>query len=436
MTQQHIKISQDTSALTAANANQGSNITRLQDNRQHTIVQQKLSENTTTSDLPIQRAVKDATVTWGVTHIVKLEGDSLFGNVKGDALSNELKPSEGGQLKKGDILVIDDAPVFISRRGSNQENSQKRKEDRKGEKIYEWVQVLEIIHKQGPPTIFSRNEMYVRKETIQIQEKLAQKETIKNEIELANIEDWEKEDMPKEIAKIALLWGNKGRHERRRSLGVISINKKDREKLDKGSGRHWEQEDDGWDVAKDMAYEKHEPESGKKQWRIKAVVKGTNKLVGVLIVEERDESPLYLRWMIGNPNIKGGGTALLAAVKILLQSHDTAKKIDVISAYTAKESYTKAGFVVAEDDETEDHEEHAKEDDKKNEHKKGEEFNLTLSKDDSRKTAIPEEYRSFKPKPYKKVQPNDDPSYLKDKKELDEEDSLEETMKKLGLHND
>jgi hypothetical protein len=434
MTQQHIKISEDKVSSTAANANQGNNITRLQDNRQHTIVQQKLSENTTTSDLPIQRAVKDATVTWGVTHIVKLEGNSLFGN--GDGLSNELNPSKGGQLKKGDILVIDDAPVLISRRGSNQENTKKREVDKKGENVHEWVQVLKIIHKPGQPIVFPPHEMYVRKETIQIQEKLAQKGTTKNEIELANIEDWEKEDMPKEITKIALLWGNKGRQERRRSLGVININKKDREKRDKGSGRYWEQEDDGWDVAKDMAYEKHEPESGKKQWRIKAVIKGTNTLVGVLIVEERNESPLYLRWMIGNPNIKGGGTTLLAAVKILLQSHDTAKKIDVISAYTAKESYTKAGFVVAEDDETEDHEEHAKEEDKKKEHKKGEEFNLTLSKDDSRKTAIPEEYRSFKPKPYKKVEPNDDPSYLEDKKELDEEDSLEETMKKLGLHDD
>jgi hypothetical protein len=424
MTLQHIKISEDTSALTAANASQGNNITRLQDNRQHTIIQQKLSENTIKNELPIQRAVKNAEVTWGITHIVKLEENSLFGNE--DGLSNELNPSKGGQLKKGDILVIDDAPVLISRRGSNQENTQKRKEDKKGEKIYEWVQVLKIIHKQGPPTIFSPNEMYVRKETIQIQEKLAQKDTTKNEIELANIEDWEAEGMPREIAKIALLWGNKGRHERRRSLGVIDINKKDRKERDKGSGRHWEQEDDGWDVAKDMAYEKHEPESGKKQWRIKAVIKGTNTLVGVLIVEERNESPLYLRWMIGNPNIKGGGTALLAAVKILLKSHDTAKKIDVISAYTAKESYTKAGFVVAKNDE---HEE-----DKV--HKKGEEFNLTLSKESFKEEDITKEYSSFKPKPYKEVEPNDDPSFLEDKIELDEEVSLEETMKELGLHGE
>lgn len=423
MTQRHIKISQDTSALTAANASKGNNITRLQDNRQHTVVQQKLSENTTTNDLPIQRVAKNAIVTWGITHIVKLEGDSLFGN--GDGLSTELDPSEGGQLKNGDTLVIDDTPVLISRRGSNQENTQKRKEDKKGEKIYEWVQILEIIHKHGPPTIFPRNEMYVRKETIHIMEEPVLKDSTKNKIELQNIKDWEAEEMPKELAEIALLWGNKGRHERRRSLGVIKINKKDREKRYKGSGRYWEQEDDGWDVAKDMAYEKHEPESGKKQWRIKAVIKGTNTLVGVLIVEERNESPLYLRWMIGNPYIKGGGTALLAAVKILLKSHDKAEKIEVTSAYTAKESYTKVGFVVAED---EGHDEH----DEDKVHKKGEEFNLTLSKESFTEKDIHEDYRSFEPEPYIKAQSEQVSIPIEDKEELDEI-SAEEMRKKLGL---
>ncbi|MET3026587.1 hypothetical protein ABXT06_07930 [Flavobacterium sp. UW10123] len=429
MTQQHKKISENETTVIAANATQGNNTTKLQDNRKLSVVQRKLSENITTSDLPIQRVIKNATVTWGVTHIVKLEGNSLFGNDHG--LSNELKPSEGGQLKKGDTLKIDDAPVLISRRGSNQEIAKKREEDKKGEKVYEWVRVLKIIHNDGGEMSFDTNEMYVRKETIHVEEKSEHKAVKNNDIELENITDWKKERMPEQLAKIAVLWGNKGRHARTRSTGVIAINKADREDREKGSGRHWEQEDDGWDVAKDMAYETHVPfYKDLRQWRIKAVEKNTKELVGVLIVEELQDSTLYLRWMIGNPNIKGGGSALLAAVKKLL-TQTGAASIEVTSAYTAKESYTKAGFVVAEDHE-EDHEEHSGEKDKKEEHKKGEEFNLTLSKESFTEEGIHKDYRSFKPEPYTKAQSEEESIPIKDKEELDEV-SPEEIMKKLKL---
>lgn len=439
MIQHQEKISENKTQAAAANINRGATAVQLKDNREHSVVQQKLSKNNTANEIPIQRVEKNAAVTWNVTHLVELTGGSLFG--EGNGLTNELSPAEGGQLKQGDKLVIDDAPVLISRRGSNQENAPKRKEDKKGEKVYEWVQVLAIIHNTGLVTRFPANKMYVRKETIHVQEVEKPKDPTTNHIELRNIEDWEKEGMPLELAKIAVMWGNKGRLERRRSTGVIAINKEDRTKRYKGSGRYWGQEDDGWDVAKDMAYEKHKPtEPEAKQWRIKAVIKGTDKLVGVLIVEERDGS-LYLRWMIGNPNIKGGGTALLAAVKILLQAHGTADKIDVTSAYTAKDSYTKADFVVNKDDQDEEDnadEDHKEKDDKEKdgdkEHKKGEEFELTLSKADSRKKTIPEEYRSFVPIPYGKNKKEEEKEpHLNNKKELDEEGDLREAMRILGL---
>ncbi len=262
-----------------------------------------------------------------------------------NALSNELSPGEGGQLKKGDELVIDDAPVVISRRGSNQENQEKRKKDKKGDQEHEWVRVLKIKHQGGRVINFEDRDLYVRKETITMTK--APEELVKknNEIELQNISDWEKEGMPERIGAIARKWGKLGRLKRSRSTGIINMNKEDREERYKGSGRFWEQEDDGWDVALDMAYGTHKKESGKRQWRIKAVMKGTGDLVGVLIVEEREDHPLYLRWMIGNPEIKGGGTALLAAVKRLLLNEDV-EQVDVTSAYSAKESYTKGGFKV------------------------------------------------------------------------------------------
>jgi hypothetical protein len=440
MIQHQEKTSENKTQQPAANINRGTTAVQLKDNRQHSVVQQKLAKNSTASGLPIQRVKKNAAVTWGVTHLVQPAGDSLFG--EGDGLTNELSPDKGGQLKQGDKLVIDDTPVIISRRGSNQENTRKREKDEEGEKVYEWVQVLAIIHNDRLPTSFAPNTMYVRKETINIQELPKLKDPTKNLIELRNIEDWEAEGIPLELAKIAVLWGDKGRLERRRSTGVIAINKEDRKKRYKGSGRHWEQEDDGWDVAKDMAHEKHKPtESDAKQWRIKAVIQGTNRLVGVLIVEERDGS-LYLRWMIGNPHIKGGGTALLSAVKILLQTHATADTVVVTSAYTAKDSYTKADFVVNkdnadedEDNADEDHKEKGdKEKDGDKEHPKGEEYNLTLSKADSGKNPIPKEYASFKPVPYgKNKEEEKEKPYLKNKKELDEEGDLREAMRILGL---
>ncbi|MEO8237519.1 MAG: DUF4157 domain-containing protein [Flavobacterium sp.] len=450
------KVKEDNHALT----NKPETITQRISQNQESVKQ--IFSNSTDSTLPIQRAEKNATVAWGITHIVKQTANSLFGEKDKDALANELRPNLGGQLKKGDKLIINDAPVFISRRGSNQENKEKRAYDEKGEEtVYEWVQVLKIIRDDKPVIEFSEDDkMYVRKETLQITEDPKQENNVQNKIELENIEDWDGQKISEQLGDIAIKWGKRGLLKRTRSSGVIAINNKDRGKQEedleheedephneeqkggqssdseheedephneeqegssKGSGRHWEQEDDGWDVAADMAYGKHEPFDKKlHQWRIKAVEEKTKELVGVLIVEQRWDSvqnkelPLYLRWMVGNPDIKGGGSALLAAVKILLKQSGAAS-IEVKSAYTAMGGYKKAGFVVGK------HKEDTKDTDEtvEKDHKKGVEYKMTLTKENPEAQKIHDGYKSFVPKPYadKKITENEE----RDKKELDEE---------------
>lgn len=399
----------------------------LADNRPDAIkqreIQQQVFNQHTVSDStanvsPVQRVQKDATVTWGVTHIVAYKDKSLFGGE--NALANELNPDNGGQLKKGDRLIVDTTPVVISRRGSNQENKDKRQSDEKGDKVYEWVRVLKIIPQTGKVTSLEDNaeRYYVRKETIQLDKDEEQQDTTTNDIELKNISDWNKEEIPRKLGEIAKKWGGKGLRERSRSIGVIKINKEDREgSRKKASGRYWKQEDDGWDVALDMAYENHKRfEPSMRQWRIKAVMKGTEDLVGVLIVEERENEPLYLRWMIGNPEIRGGGSALLAAVKKLLQQKNTPNEIEVTSAFSAKTSYTKSGFKVK---------------DEQVEVKEGEEFELVLTKEEAGKKPIHESYDSFEPKPYTGPEPE---SYSEErdlKKELDEEENISKTVDDL-----
>jgi hypothetical protein len=364
----------------ADNSPQVNHITSLHSiANQHTIQQQ----------MPIQRIVKNAAVAWSITHIVEQTGDSLFGDKT--ALANELNPRDGGQLKKGDKLIIDDAPVIISRRGSNQENKPKRAEDEKGNKVYEWVQVLKIIPQDGPEIEFSKGKrMYIRKETITIEKREDEERPgARNEIELQNIKDWDKEQIPGELGGISDKWRKQGALTRTKSKGVIDIDKMDMApKKDGGrekpSGRYWDQYDEGVNVADDMASEEHEPfEPTKRQWRIKAVEKNSGVLVGVLIVEERKGDSLYLRWMIGNPEIRGGGSALLSAVKILLNKPDTENSIEVTSAYSAKDAYTKAGFKEEGDGMV----------------RPGEEFTLTLS-NEGRIGAIPKDYQDFEPEPY------------------------------------
>lgn len=337
--------------------------------------------------LPVQRAEKDAAVKWDITHIVGLDEGSLFGTDGG--LGNELSPDEGGQLSRGDRLLIDDAPVLISRRGGNQEIVGNRVKDSTGNKVHEWVRVLQIIPQDGEPRDLSGGPpMYVRKETISILPgKGVPEPGGKNDIALLNIEDWDAERIPEGLRDIAGKWQKRGELTRTKSSGVLRIDEQDMRKkkhggLQKPSGRNWDQFDEGVNVATDMADEPHKAfPHGKGQWRIKAVAKETGVLVGVLIVE--DTEPLYLRWLIGNPEIKGGGSALLAAVKKLLLTKSKAESVDVDSAYSAATAYTKAGFKTDGSSVL-----------------PGEEFALTLSVEDAQKTPIPDEYADFDPKKY------------------------------------
>jgi hypothetical protein len=229
--------------------------------------------------------------------------------------------------------------------------------------------------------------MYVRKETIAMAQGAATQEPeIRNEFSLDNIKDWDKEELPADLHEIAQKWKTQGLLRRTKSSGVLAIDREDMKKSGrrKASGRNWDQYNEGHNVATDMATESHAPFSGSGQWRIKAVDQRTQKLVGVLIVE--NQTPLYLRWLIGSPEIKGGGSVLLAAVKkLLLQSPATS--VEVTSAYSAKSAYTKSGFKEKPDEEAPPV-------------LPGQEFTLSLSKEDVTPQSIPPKYEHFVPERY------------------------------------
>ncbi|MYM67082.1 hypothetical protein GTP45_09600 [Pseudoduganella sp. FT55W] len=100
-----------------------------------------------------------ARVTWDTTHVVKEINGSLFGN--GDYTANEVAP--WGELRLGDVVIVDDEDLFMSRRGANQEDPRRRDADRVKPPATEWIRVLRM---QGVdvPTL----KLFVRRETIAI----------------------------------------------------------------------------------------------------------------------------------------------------------------------------------------------------------------------------------------------------------------------------
>lgn len=90
-----------------------------------------------TDDAPIQRKVQAVQVVWDVTHAVYEVGGSLFG-------ADDFTENEGPELTAGTKLLIDDGSTFISRRGSNQENRDKRATEKLTRPSVHWYQVMQL----------------------------------------------------------------------------------------------------------------------------------------------------------------------------------------------------------------------------------------------------------------------------------------------------
>jgi hypothetical protein len=315
-------------------------------------------QNSSLSSTVFQMKPREALVDWAVTHLVQEQNDSLFGKDDEDGWKAGELPVELGELKKGQLIIVDDAIVFMSRRGSNQENAEKRALDSVKELKHQWYPVLAV----GKAN-YDGKKVYIRSETIKLAE---EKEKEKEDIRAAEIPEKEAigETVTKRLAEITQTWSDESR-KRRRSIGQVKY-KDDPDKLPEGlsSGWNWDQYDEGEDVATALT----EPESRsydgsslEKQtvFTLKAYYQKDEYAVPIafLILEENKNAErsfnkykapepqfFYIRWLIGDPVKKGGGSAVMDAAK--QKSFDSQQAIYVEVAYSAVSWYQKMKFEV------------------------------------------------------------------------------------------
>jgi len=283
---------------------------------------------------PVQRKEQRAEVVWAVTHLVKDQGGSLFGD---DWQSGELDVEEG-ELVEGQVITVDDEEVYMSRRGPNQENSDRRQEDARGLKQYKWLQVLAVGGRE------IGGGVYVRAETIRIHRGPPSRVS-------HDVEEGTAPDLFEGLSGINEAWKG-AKDKRRRSIGLKVINEVDEEQ-GLSSGWNWDQFDEGVNVSGDMMEEDYRKpiSESQKQWTLRAMYENEPGIpIAYMILEERnDESGehLYLRWLIAHPNKGGGGGELMKAAKEILQKGNYTE-VRVESAYSAVSWYQSMGFEIIE----------------------------------------------------------------------------------------
>lgn len=118
------------------------------------------------------------------------------------------------------------------------------------------------------------------------------------------------------------------------------------------SGIGWNQLDEGMDVATEIANVKGNSQRDKcTLWR--AVEHGSTKVIGILIMwnpgpMDRDLE-FGIRWLVGHPDAKGAGEALMAQANALhRQARFRAAPMTVISARSSVSWYRSQGFALVE----------------------------------------------------------------------------------------
>ncbi|MGN6323912.1 MAG: eCIS core domain-containing protein [Dyella sp.] len=282
-----------------------------------------------------QRQARPAVVVWMVTHLVKDQNGSLFGD---NWESGELDVDEG-ELKKGQRIIVDDEDVFMSRRGANQESRARRRQDESGLKQHKWLRVISA----GGGTF--GYAVYVRAETIRIEREASSVTT--------SVTEGTDPGLFEGLSEIYDAWAA-ARHRRRRSIG-LKVNDDIEDDEDLSSGWNWDQFDEGLDVSGEMQNAKYRAplSESQKQWTLRSSYRENSRSpIAYMILEERvdddteDAKPhLYLRWLIAHPSKGGGGGALMAAAKKILQDGNY-DEIRVESAYSAVPWYVSMGFEV------------------------------------------------------------------------------------------
>ncbi|MTV36309.1 GNAT family N-acetyltransferase [Duganella radicis] len=262
-------------------------------------------------------------VSWGVTHAVKEVNGSIYGN--GTYEEGEIGP--WGELKLGDIVTVDDADLFMSRRGANQEIDEIRIADGRGQPRVEWIRVLRI--KGVDVTALN---VFVRRATVEIGEHIEDPESQWAKVTVRDVH-WDDAAMLKGVARI-------GREYEEATAGRIP---------EKGrnicSTAEMNQDDEGAEVARELPKYRDLTGDGVDHRTRVAEVQG-NTLIGVMQITVREEERtqfLYIKWLLGSRSVSGGGVALVrSALEYAIRKHIMAVKVE--SAMSAVSWYQKRGF--------------------------------------------------------------------------------------------
>lgn len=288
----------------------------------------------------IQKRDREAVVDWNVTHeVFPDEKSSLFGDD-----SNPFK-NEGIELYSGERIVVDDEDIFQSRRGANQELSERRESDKEGHLTNKWLK-LKAVEEREPS-----GKGYVREDAIKIAKGVKEERKIVSE------------KVDSKTAKAAgdeiySAWVEL-RKKRRMSVGAWEKWEKIREEKEKDSSPSWDQIEEGYDVSNQLSnsapeeYDNYSVEKDSSQGIFTARDPKSKTQIGIIIIEKRtgyfprynedNSKKWYLRWLIGHPTLKGAGGLLLStALEYVSEQSGTAVWVE--SAPSATSWYEGKGF--------------------------------------------------------------------------------------------
>jgi hypothetical protein len=317
------------------------------------------------SQATLQRKPREAMVDWQVTHLVRDQGDSLFGDDSEDGWRAGELPVEEGELTRGQRILVDDEVIFMSRRGSNQENRERRLGDSTKELKHKWYLVLGVEARD-----YSTEGVYIRSETIRLAEEPRGEQSPVDVVEIPEARALGPQ-VSGRLTEIRDAWTHAAL-KRRRSVNQVKYKGADAADLpdDLSSGWNWDQYDEGEDVAEGMS------DPGKREYikpnqptnftltatyrddefatPIAFIVLEMNTKENRLFADDfayepPEENFFYIRWLVGHPTLKGGGSALMHVAK--QKSFALQRAIYVQVAYSAIEWYEKMGFEVAEEGE-------------------------------------------------------------------------------------
>lgn len=286
----------------------------------------------------LQLKPREAKVEWQVTHLVERQNDSLFGGP-------DWRVNEVGEVSKDQALVVDDEDIFMSRRGRNQEDEARRKEDAGQELVHKWLGVLDVEGTPPGPGV------YIRAETI------AMTPEARRPI-IALAEEGVAEQLFANMEQLNIAWRNAERR-RRRSIGHVQPLPVDAEERDITSGWNWDQFDEGVNVSGYMTDARERVRDDmkivEKNWTLRAFYTDEDEgPIAYLILEIRKGDDdggnyMYVRWLIGHPDKRGGGVEVAKLAISMFEAEKTVREMYVDSAYSAVQWYVDRGFKIESD---------------------------------------------------------------------------------------